>query len=274
MFVLVLLLPSAAMAADKSAYSLFRRTPESLLRELSTDRPDLTESPYTVDAGWWQIELDVANYSRDHDRADGVDVKSTGLSLAVINLKIGLTSAIDLQTIIEPYTRGRADDRVNGVRAHGSGFGDITSRLKINLWGNDGGESALALLPYIKWPANQHGLGNDFIEGGLIVPYARELPGGWSMGAMTELDIVRNESDSGFTAEWFNTLTFGHDIAGDLGGYVELAALLRSGREIATFDFGLTYAIGRHVQLDCGANLGLTTAADDLTVFAGLSTRF
>ena len=46
----------AAPTPDKSAYSFFNRTPETQLRELVTDRPDLTESPYTVDAGWWQLE--------------------------------------------------------------------------------------------------------------------------------------------------------------------------------------------------------------------------
>ena len=36
---------------DKSGYNLFNPVPENLMRELSPDRPDKTESPYTVDAG-------------------------------------------------------------------------------------------------------------------------------------------------------------------------------------------------------------------------------
>ena len=39
------------LAADKSSYSLFNPTPDSALRDMATDRPDKTESPYTVDAG-------------------------------------------------------------------------------------------------------------------------------------------------------------------------------------------------------------------------------
>lgn len=264
----------SAAAADKSAYSFFHRTPEAQLRELSTDRPDLTESPYTVDAGWWQIETDVVNYAHDHDTADGADVKSAVLYLGTVNLKVGLTPRVDLQTIIESYARARIYDRAAGVRVRSSGIGDITSRLKINLWGNDGGESALAIMPFIKWPTNRHGLGNNSVEGGVIVPYARELAGGWSMGAMTELDIVRDEADRGYDGAWVNTITFGHDISGNLGGYLELATVLQSGRDVATFDLGLTYAIGRHIQLDCGANLGLTDAADDVNVFTGISIRF
>jgi hypothetical protein len=259
---------------DKSAYTIFNRTPESQLRELTTDRPDVTESPYTVDAGWWQLEMDIFAYTRDHDTSGGNNLQASALSFANINLKVGLTSNIDLQTVIEPYTRVRVRDQVTGASASVSGFGDITSRLKINFWGNDGGESAFGLMPFVKWPTNQHGLGNHSVEGGLIVPYAHGLPGGWDVGMMTELDIVRNDADDGYTTEWVNTITVGHDIAGNLGGYVELASSLTHGADLLFFDCGLTYGIGKHVQLDAGANFGLTRASDDITIFTGISVRF
>ena len=45
---------SGAMAAqreqiDKSQFNLFNPTPAALMRAMSTDRPDTTESAYTVD---------------------------------------------------------------------------------------------------------------------------------------------------------------------------------------------------------------------------------
>ena len=48
--------------ANKSQYHLFNPTPTGLMRELSTDRPDKTESPYTVDAGHLQIEVDLLSW--------------------------------------------------------------------------------------------------------------------------------------------------------------------------------------------------------------------
>jgi hypothetical protein len=267
-------MPAGLPAAEKSGYDLFHRTPEAQLRELTTDRPDLTESPYTVDAGWWQIETDAISYTRDHDTAGGADAVNTVVSLGTVNLKVGLTHNIDLQTVIETYAYAHTEDRNTGAQARVSGFGDVTTRVKINLHGNDGGPSAMAIMPFIKWPTNRHGLGNRSIEGGLIVPFAHSLPGGWSLGAMTELDLVRNDTDDGYAAAWVNTITFGHDLTGRLAGYLELATVLQRGADIVTFDCGLTYGIGRHVQLDCGMNLGLTPAADDLTVFAGLSVRY
>src|SRR5207247_8308607 len=49
--------PSAGL--DKRHYTLFNPTPRELMREMNTDRPDKTESPYTVDAGHFQVEADV-----------------------------------------------------------------------------------------------------------------------------------------------------------------------------------------------------------------------
>ena len=54
---------------DKSQYHLFNPTPLNLMREMSTDRPDTTESAYTVDAGHYQIEMSFFDYGRD--RSDG-----------------------------------------------------------------------------------------------------------------------------------------------------------------------------------------------------------
>ena len=52
---------------DKSSHTLFNPTPDTLMREMSTDRPDASESPYTVDAGHYQMESDLIARTRDHD---------------------------------------------------------------------------------------------------------------------------------------------------------------------------------------------------------------
>jgi hypothetical protein len=218
--------------------------------------------------------MDLVSYTRDTDKSGGNNLTATALTFANINLKLGLTSQIDLQTVIESYTRVKVRDNLTKTSASVSGFGDVTSRLKINLWGNDGGDSAFALMPFIKWPTNQHGLGNKSVEGGLIIPYAHELPGGWGMGVMTEIDFVRNDSDTGYTADWLNTITFSHDLTEKMGFYLEFTHLSTRGPSLATFDCGLTYAVTNHVQLDAGANIGLTRATEDFTLFTGISFRF
>ncbi len=266
---------TAASAGESSAvpnkwqYNLFNPTPRALMREMSTDRPDKTESPYTVDAGHFQFEADLVSFSIDRWNADGERV--FGVNVANVNLKAGLYNNMDLQLVVENYVYEQV--RANGVTERKSGFGDLTTRLKVNLWGNDGGTTAFAVMPFVKFPTNTGGLGNKRVEGGIIFPLAVELPYGWGMGVMTEFDIVYRE-DGGYGPDFINSITFAHDIIGNLAGYVEFFSLLSEGDLIITLDAGLTYALTENIQLDCGCNFGVTEAADDFNPFVGISMRF
>jgi outer membrane putative beta-barrel porin/alpha-amylase len=263
----------AGTQPDKSEFNLFRPTPDALLREMATDRPDKTESAYTVDAGHYQIEMDILTYT--YDRTDDETVKI--LAIAPINLKVGVLNNVDLQIIVESYNIEQTKNRALGTSSRVSGFGDLLLRCKTNLWGNDGGPSALGVMPFVKLPTSRHGLGNDATEGGIILPFAMELPGKWDLGAQVEVDYLQDSGGSGYHPEFVNTITVSHDIVGKLGGYVELFSNVSNQRDadwIATFDFGFTYALSRDVQLDAGVNIGLTEAADDFNPFIGLSLRY
>jgi hypothetical protein len=247
------------------------------MRELSTDRPDRTESAYTVDAGHFQLEMDVLNYSYDRYNSEPGDVRVETVSIAPMNLKLGLLNRVDLQLVLEPYTSVRTHDRTAGTVQNNRGFGDLTTRLKINLWGNDGGDTALAVMPFVKLPTNQDDLGNNSVEGGIILPFAVALPRGWGMGMMTEVDFIRDEAGAGHHPEFINTVTFAHDLIGPLAGYVEFFSLVsteRASEWVGTVDVGLTYALTDDIQLDAGANIGVTRSADDINPFFGISWRF
>ncbi|WP_404425161.1 transporter [Nibricoccus sp. IMCC34717] len=266
-----------ASRPDKSSYTLFNPTPSGLMRELSTDRPDQTESPNTVDAGHFQVEMDLAIMSFDRDRTNGEDLRTTDLALAPMNLKVGLLNNVDLQFMVDPYVRSKLEDRNTSTTYKASGFGDITTRVKVNLWGNDNEtKTAFALMPFVKWPLSSSEVRNGKTEGGLIAMLGYELPAGWSSCAMTEVDFVANDS-GGRDTLFFNTITFAHDLTEKLGGYVELAVLSGDSPDIKVqvqFDAGLTYALDENTQLDCGCNFGLSRAAPDYQPFIGLSRRF
>lgn len=265
----------AAELADKSGYHLLNPTPREQLREMSTDRPDKTESAYSVDAGHFQLEMDILSYGYDRYNSDRENRREESVAIAPVNLKVGLLNDLDLQLMIEPYVSVRTRDAGGVTRRRG--FGDVTVRTKYNLWGNDGGKTAMAVMPFVKLPTNQDDLGNNSVEGGVILPLAVELPGGWGMGLMTEVDFIRDENGGGHHPEFVNTITFGHDIVGDLGGYVEFFSLVSSERGsewVGTVDLGLTYALTDDIQLDGGVNIGVTRSAEDWNPFLGLSWRF
>jgi hypothetical protein len=71
------------------------------MRDLSTDRPDKTESPNTVDAGHFQYEGDIVSYIHNQSDKDVIQ----DFSFNNMNLKLGITNNIDFQLIIPTYNR-------------------------------------------------------------------------------------------------------------------------------------------------------------------------
>lgn len=264
--------------SEKSQFHLFNPTPRHLMRDLSTDRPDKTESAYTVDAGHYQLEMDIMNYAYDRSNTDRTRTRVETVAIAPMNLKVGLLNNLDLQLMIEPFTSVRAHELDGrGSVEHRRGFGDLTLRSKFNLWGNDGGATAMALMPFIKVPTNQEDLGNNSVEGGIIVPLAVALPGDWGMGVMTEVDFIRDEFGDGHHAEFINTITVGRGLTERLGAYIEFFSLVSAESDtdwVGTVDVGFTYALSDDIQLDSGVNIGVTRSADDINPFVGLAWRY
>lgn len=241
--------------------------PPAAPRELTTDRPDVTESPYTVDAGRVQLELDAASHTRD--RRDGV--RTTEWVLAPCNVRYGLTPRTEFAVIVTPHLEVATRAR-NGSRTTVRGFGPTVLRTKVNFFGNDGGETALGLIADVKVPTAADGLDNDKVEGALTFPVAYGLGWGWDGAAMTAVEFVH--SGAGRRAVWVNTITFARELAPELGGFLEFTSAAGDGTHVATFNAGLTRRLGPRVQFDCGVNVGLSRAAADLTVFAGLARKF
>jgi len=132
-------------------------------------------------------------------------------------------------------------------------------------------------MPFVKFPTASDRVGNDEFEGGLIAPLAVALPEGFSLGLMAEIDVNRSGDDKRYVLDFVHTATIAHELIGDLSGYLEYAGFANlNGDEDyrGYFDAGLTLAVTEDLQLDAGVRMGLTEAAEDLGVFAGISRRF
>jgi hypothetical protein len=271
-------------APDKSQFTLFNPVPEWLMREMNTDRPDTTESPYTVDAGHFQFELSLANYTYIEDES----VKTETFSVLPTNLKVGLLNNVDIQFVFTPYVHEQAKALGNEVVTAGfsnttqDGFSDDTQvRLKINLWGNDGselgfGDTALAVMPFIKFPTGSDELTNNHVEGGVIFPLAVALPSEFGLGVMAEVDFVYNELKEDYGIDFVHTATIGHNIAGNLAGYIEYVGVApqgTGGTYQAIGSAGLTYRLTDDWIVDFGGTGSPSDSADDFTVFVGTSFR-
>ncbi len=277
--ILLALLPAPLLAQDtqpepdKNVYNLFNPTPRDRMREMKTDRPDKTESPYTVDAGHFQAEISFIDFTYSNPSAG---TSTNTVKALPSNLKLGLTNNIDFQFVIEPYTNESSS--TPGANANqAQGFGDMQLRTKFNLWGNDEGKTAFALMPFIQLPTGTGDLTNNHVEGGLIVPFSIALREGWDLGLMGQVNAVRNETNTGYGAELVHTITSGFDLTEKLGAYLEYAGTysVETGSNYqGTVDLGFTYGLTDDIQFDVGTALGVTPAADAANVFVGVSLRY
>ncbi|MFO6445923.1 transporter [Erythrobacter sp. NE805] len=246
------------------------------LRDFTTDRPDVTESPFTIDPGHLQVETTLFGYTRSRRDASGTVTDS--YELGTTNLRIGLTESVELDLVWQPY--GILDPRGGGATRHGIGSAEL--RAKVNLWGNDGpaapGDTALALLPYVTLPTDRdNGVGERQVGFGLIVPLAVELGGGFGLGLNAAADFTRERSADPYDAAILTSASLGYEWTDRLGTYAEVVwEFSRGGGEgdAVTLDTGFTYALGKDWQLDAGVNIGVTRGADPVAPFVGLSARF
>jgi Putative MetA-pathway of phenol degradation len=91
---------------------------------------------------------------------------------------------------------------------------------------------------------------------------------------------LKNANDARRHANFVNLVCVSHDlpfISKDLSASVEFRSAVGTDAgtpAVYTFDLGLAYLILPNVQLDAGANLGLTKASPDMNVYTGISARF
>lgn len=172
---------------DKSGYTLFCPTPDSEMREWHTDI--LAASPYTVDPGHFEIQFDAVSYAMGSGtirvimppiveslRSD-VDEWTYGAFVA----KAGLLNNLDVEVGFVPYRTVTYKSvpiiGLNIGRTTRSGSGDTDATLKWNLWGNDGGKTALSLSGTVVFPTGTHDFSDDIYAGGPMLESRRNCRG-------------------------------------------------------------------------------------------------
>ncbi|CAN1722155.1 Transporter [Hyphomicrobium sp. 1Nfss2.1] len=265
-----------AAAAEKSQYWLFNPTPARLMREMTTDRPDITEVPFTVDAGHFQTESTLFGYARSRPDLDGAE--SDVYDFMYTNLRIGLTNDVELSLVWEPFGLIKAHGEVSPTQ---SGVGSLDVRLKANLWGNDNFDklgSAFALLPFIVVPTDaDNGISVERPEGGLAAFAQLKLPGKFELGINVAAEAVANEEQRGHHTEYPMSASLSYEWTEKFGTYAEFATVLGFDDprgDIFIIGAGWTYSLTENLQLDGGMNFGLQAPADRYNPFLGLSMRF
>jgi len=264
----------SASKPDKDQYWLLDPTPDDQLRSFSTDRPPKANVPFTVDAGHIQYETDLVNYAYQQTGPVRIDT----VLAPNPTLKVGLTNNSDLEVNIAPYVNVHTFDASTGIGRDVSGQGHLFTRVKVNVWGNDGGESAFALIPYVKAPTAPAGIGNEAVEGGVIAPLSLSLPDKFTLLFNGEADALRDNAGSGYHSNFAALVNLSRPIIKDTTFDVELWSDFnndpaKSIRQYS-FDTAVTYLIKPNLQGDMGMNIGLNSLTPRIQVYVGLSQRF
>jgi hypothetical protein len=259
-----------AQQSKHAAYNLFHPVPKATMREMETDRPDVTESPFTVDAGHIQYEADLVRLER-HTTENS---QENTYMFNQANIKIGLTRSTAMQLGFQSFVYQVDKALPEGDKSGSHGIGDFTVRIKQNLMGNDGGNFIIALLPYIKFPTAKYTDESKY-EGGVIVPMQYKLPGEWKLGMQVEGDRLKNEEDQGMHTELLQTLTISHELCNHLEGIAETYYTYNFNQHHWSnyLNASLQLDIAHDFKLDAGCNYGLQHDAAK-NFFVGTSFRF
>jgi hypothetical protein len=261
--------------AEKSQYTFFNPTPADQLRGMDTDRPNITNTPHTIDAGHFQLESGFVDYAYDH--TDGV--RTDDWSVCQFNLRAGVLNNLELNVAINAFEYERVHDSLSGRTSHQSSFGDTIVGGKLNIWGNESGETtwetALAIQPQLKIPTAREEIGNGHAEFSAGFPFAMDLPGQFHLSLQTAVEWERNSSNSGDVAGWANAAAIDHEF-GKLDIYLEYASDLTTEKHQETeqtIDVGGIFQLTDNLTLDTGFNIGLNSASNDFEWLLGMSVR-
>lgn len=251
----------------KNRFSLFHPVPGALMREeMETDRPDITESPVTVDAGHFQFEADLVKFKRSRDAGSG----NRQMLVAPLTAKLGLTNSIDFQVAVETFRHEVKTEEGSAPQRHDA-CGSVTLRLKKNFCGNDEGKFAVAALPYIKLPTDKH-FEHHLVEGGMIIPMRWKLSEKWALGVQEEVDYVADDRE--YDWQLLQSVAADYQLTKSLKGMIETYATygIREHRMENYINLALQLSVLKNLAVDIGSIQGFQKNAEH-QYYAGFAVR-
>lgn len=248
--------PQIANARTTGSHDL-----DSTVAPIEPDRPDVTNGTHIVDEGLLQLEIGV-----QHARM-GTDQRSFGTPLTI---RIGLLEWLEV--------RASTDGFLHQIDASSSvsGVGNVQLGAKVRLFADPGGIPVLSILPIVNLPAASasKGLGSGDPDVTLV------LLTGTDLGRTSHVDFNYGIGAIGagqgrpHFAQHLVSVSVSHSVTEQLSPYIEAFWFSRQdpdGGHVFSIDGGLIQAFTARLAVDGGVTVGLTNAAPNLSLFAGVS---
>ncbi|HJQ16318.1 MAG TPA: transporter [Allosphingosinicella sp.] len=241
------------------------------LRDFCPDRPGLGTPACTIDKGHGDVEIGIADWTRDRD--SGVRINSWVFADTL--LRYGVSDRLEAQLewqglgIRQAHGTGAGNDR---------GSGDLRLALRRNLRNPDGAHFSAAIMPFVTLPVGSSPIGGGDWAAGLIVPLSYALPHGVQLAFTGEADAAADSQGRGHHLALVGTAGIGVPLAPAFDATLEVQRRDDqdpSGTQHATVGgVALAWQPGDALQLDAGANVGLSRNAPGVELYAGVSRRF
>ena len=225
---------------------------------IATDRPQITSSSVVVPCGSLQFENGFSETSSGGQQS--FDFPET-------SVRFGIANKTELRFGIPDYFYN--DDTASGFA---NGFGDLSLGFKQQLGPTRGG-FGISLIPSVSLPTGATLLSSHGHDPTIQLPWSRSLTKNWTVAGMFSVLWPTAGSRRNLTGQ--SSVYFDQQLMQPWDAYVEYSgAFPQRGGPQNMINFGTTYKISPHQQLDFHWNFGLSAATPAHSIGFGYSVRF
>ncbi len=239
--------------------------------DFCADRPGLGTPACTMQPGQAMVELGLVGWDHSADSA-GIEDDLTYGDLLV---RMGIDQRTEIEAGFGGYGTVRSRDRLSGAITRRHGAGDMTVAVRRSLSGPGG---PVALHVYATLPTGADGIGAGDWGAGALLPIDLNLPAGFELDLMPEVDAAVNGSGHGRHLAWGGVAGLGHPVGHDLSLEAELGAWRDNDPSGHATDvraaLSLAWQADKDWQIDLEGDAGLTAAAPRHSLLIGMARRF
>ena len=233
---------------------------------IETDRPDQTESPYTVPVKWVQLEMGLLKQA---DRTGWLKDKEYHFYHPALLTKYGLFRNFELRLITELAS---TKEKFSSGTLTFSGLSNIQAGGKFNFFDEKGWRPKTSLIVHYDCAWLRSPEYRDSIDGfnfrftmqhtaSSVVSVSYNVGMRWNRFGSAPAFIYTFAPGFAVSEKWYVYIeAFG---SAEKGGITEHSA-----------DGGAAYAVNNNFKLDVSAGIGLNSEAPDYYISAGASIRF
>jgi len=224
---------------------------------IATDRPQITSSSIVVPCGSLQFENGFQETGNGGQR--GFDFPET-------SVRFGIANKTELRFGVPDYFQN--DDTSSGFA---SGFGDLSLGFKQQLGPTRGGFD-VSLIPSVSFPTGANAISSHGYDPTVQLPWSHSLKKNWTAAGMFSLMWPTEGTRRNLTGQ--ASVYIDRQLTQPWDAYVEYSgAFPQRGGPQNVIDFGTSYKLSPHQQLDFHCNFGLSSAAPDHSIGFGYSFR-